>query len=845
MLESATASKCEVVPDQGRSEPILEEPQKWRTTQTATKWSSSLDIVLANDDEANGISTTCRSISEECRTSLENFLRNDTSLPMLAVALEASSHPTGLVSLQAQPWRYAGGGLGNREECLAIRQTTHDFSHMQNCVAGMNRHRAASLPFARLCIPASCTASDLVGKDMLPFLHNLLNRSNLGSHESRCDFPINEQSKLAEEYVTLVERMLRINRFLGSGWVCGEYEAAWQWEFTGPFLSLTVLLTLIAGRATARKWGYTMSWRYSRFVVVKSETQSYERESMAVTVDNNNDVSCQFDQRTSPTFTSSCSESCSSVSNTSPQESEDDDDTDTTASTTIPCWSEAFDVHANLKHLMIPSGGFGSSTTCLDGIRVASLLWIVLGHLMAIGSSSGPGYSNPASFLPPDGWTASVGGQLLFSSRLAVDTFFCISGFLLVHVLEEKLCRTGWTLPGIIISRVLRVLPLYAYTLTFYLLIAPHLGSGPFWYQWQDLLERCANGAWISNVLFVNNLTTGGIPVSDTCFYHSWYLAVDMQLFLVMAMLLIASQRFSSVNRYSVLKIAVLILFASSVATTTFLSWVRHWSSNTFDGQSVARYDIEAYAQPYIRAQSYLAGMYAALMIRQGTIQIEESYRVFYFRAAFASIIFVTFVTASGAYAQRPCLYHELPGPNRCGSTWSPVLTFSYTAFSRTIWSIAVSTIVYLCIDKRKRQLFQCDSHEGDVRFAESSGISIVERVLSWQCWVPLSHLSFGMYLIHPVVILVWQLGSADKVVFRLTTFAFLYVEVCVASYAAALILFLLIEQPLATLWKSTTQRMTQKLRLGSDSHSDRQHLLSGLPVSANYQSTCKPAMIP
>eukprot|EP00958_Prasinococcus_capsulatus_P025418 scaffold4289_cov242-Prasinococcus_capsulatus_cf.AAC.1 len=40
---------------------------------------------------------------------------------------------------------------------------------------------------------------------------------------------------------------------------------------------------------------------------------------------------------------------------------------------------------------------------------------------------------------------------------------------------------------------------------------------------------------WLSNMLFVNNFfpSGGGLNIETSCQIHTWYLAVDMQLFLL------------------------------------------------------------------------------------------------------------------------------------------------------------------------------------------------------------------------------------------------------------------------------------------------------------------------
>ena len=205
-------------------------------------------------------------------------------------------------------------------------------------------------------------------------------------------------------------------------------------------------------------------------------------------------------------------------------------------------------------------------------------------------------------------------GQLLFASRFAVDTFLLISGYLVVHVLTKRhtsqvtsVCKKYCaTLPGLLLHRLLRIMPLYVMTLGFYTLIAPHMGSGPFWYQWEGLLRPCREYGW-TNLLFVNNFIPFDLPNTATCFYHSWYLALDLQLFLMAPLLVYAYRKNKTYGQL------LRPLLALSILTTLYLGWMRKWSLNTFDGTAVARYDVEAYAKPHVRAQAYLAGMLLAM----------------------------------------------------------------------------------------------------------------------------------------------------------------------------------------------------------------------------------------
>lgn len=70
--------------------------------------------------------------------------------------------------------------------------------------------------------------------------------------------------------------------------------------------------------------------------------------------------------------------------------------------------------------------------------------------------------------------------------------------------------------------------------LGFYIQISPHLGSGPFWISYYSV-DSCAAGWW-RNLLFVNNLNS---HMYDQCMVWTWYVANDMQFFLVSPLFLV------------------------------------------------------------------------------------------------------------------------------------------------------------------------------------------------------------------------------------------------------------------------------------------------------------------
>lgn len=342
----------------------------------------------------------------------------------------------------------------------------------------------------------------------------------------------------------------------------------------------------------------------------------------------------------------------------------------------------------------------------LDGLRAISILWIILGHTLTVSTSIG--LLNPAAVLPPNGFLKSASAQLLLSSRFAVDTFFFISGFLVVLSLLKRLSTLSgpaasanapsdgasvmfprpksqillsygnkdfelspvpvaarlsgasshggsgeqqllsafaaaggyqgvatsedggltltlttsedgglvaaagreatevpglWSwLPSFYVHRLLRIWPPYVFCLLVWWKIGVLLGSGPFWYRWLSFTHRCDMYFW-TNLLFVNNLHPYDVSEADECFYISWYLADDMQFYLVSPLFVCAYLHSDKLG------VALVLLAVIVSGGAGYLQSLRHgWSAHSFDGLNVTQYSHHFYTKPQYRLPAYAVG---------------------------------------------------------------------------------------------------------------------------------------------------------------------------------------------------------------------------------------------
>ena len=689
-----------------------------------------------------------------CVNALERLMGDDRNHVQLSIATDASSRPS-LESLAAQPL-YGGGGLGNFDECSAQ-------PGLHYCLAGSVGGTKNVFTFGGVCVPEECSA-EMLGDGKGPYVQWLRDNSqdlwqrlrrppgaaaaaaagdagDAGDAGGRV--PLNDFTRVA--YIQLLNATAEVGAYLGTGYTCGSYSV--------PMGRASAALLVILAALLARLVKGTVRHLPGQRAGAKPSAAAAGAPTALTTA----------------------------AAAAGPREEG-----------LWPALLASFNCAPHIERLFAPGGS--PELRCLDGVRVFSMLWVVLGHTLAVQSAIG--FSNPEDLLPPAGALASVLGQLFFAARFSVDTFFFVSGFLVVHALLKRLrapadggggrheasgafaLRYSRAAPYLALHRFVRITPPYMACLLFWWKVAPLLGQGPMWFHWGEYTRLC-DRLWWTNLLYVNNLVPWLHAETDGCFYHSWYLADDMQLFLLAPLFVFWYRQHP---RAAVAATAAAALL--SVAATAALAYAHGWSVNTFDGVAVTRYSEEGYTKPHVRAQAYFAGMLLGMLVDRhgaawrGAAAGGRAATRGLMAAAAVLLAGVTFGTY-GAYERRPCLYEESPREDDCGSTWGAELTFLYAAFSKAAWAVGVALLVGLCVTGRG---------------------GLADAFLSHGAFAPLARLSFGAYLIHPIVINAWYLSYTEKVRYSALTFAMSYISICVVTFAAALILALIVEFPLVAL---------------------------------------------
>ena len=388
-----------------------------------------------------------------------------------------------------------------------------------------------------------------------------------------------------------------------------------------------------------------------------------------------------------------------------------------------------------------------SSTAALDGVRALSMAWVVFGHTLIFADlvlgyanhtpdivgtllpltpdgAPQPGHTTPVN----PGFMGQWGGQAATNAYLAVDTFLFLSGFLAVRgfLLRRRAAASARSLlaaagaclkqaPLMYLLRYLRLTPAYALVLfVYWRLLGVVGGRGPMWraafkseygkhgepemrvcdhwfhstptYNGTHTTETCEQ-TWYANFLYANNFITSTNAASGgrgySCMPASWYLAVDMQLFLLappVAFLAAACPR-----------LTVLLLGIGVAASATYTAWagtVQGWNFAMIGGgEGFSQYFVRYYIKPWTRAVPSLIGMGLAILLfhADGAVSARKDGRggrsLIAWAVAFA-LIALAAEGARGAYTTVPSL-------------WTPLQYSLYLALSRIAWGLGLALLTH------------------------------------------------------------------------------------------------------------------------------------------------------
>nr|XP_049696334.1 O-acyltransferase like protein-like [Helicoverpa armigera] len=416
----------------------------------------------------------------------------------------------------------------------------------------------------------------------------------------------------------------------------------------------------------------------------------------------------------------------------------------------------SFSVYTNGQRLTTFSTTAGSMQ-CLDGIRTLAMVWVVVGHTY----STEPTQQN---LLDVYDWLFSARGLWITAATMTVDTFFTIGGILLVYTTVNKMNQVTFikNIHWFYLNRFVRLTPLLAVAALLQASYFNRFTDGPFWLTVAEYTNNCRKNWW-STLLYVQNY----VHVEEMCVAHSWYVAIDFQLYVVSPLVLIWVV--SGKKLYS--WIGLIGSFAAVLVSSTIYNFHHNLPAhNVVPARFPELHDfmIKYYFNALCRAGPFFVGMifgYVLHLYRKTRLQIPWILALFFW-ACSAGIIGGIFY-----FIYRVLQYD-----------WDNDFMDNFmNSFMRSGYACAISWLVIACVH----------GYAGPINW-----------FLSLDVWRLPARLSYGMYLFH--YLLQFPLNGTMLAPSYFSVGAYAFKSLAYLSYAFiwSFVLTLLVDSPITVLFK-------------------------------------------
>ncbi|XP_047019658.1 O-acyltransferase like protein-like isoform X2 [Helicoverpa zea] len=425
----------------------------------------------------------------------------------------------------------------------------------------------------------------------------------------------------------------------------------------------------------------------------------------------------------------------------------------------------SFSVYTNGQRLTTFSTTAGSMQ-CLDGIRTLAMVWVVVGHTY----STEPTQQN---LLEVYDWLFSTRGLWITGASMTVDTFFTIAGILLVYTTVNKMNQVTFVknIHWFYLNRFVRLTPLLAVAALLQASYFNRFTDGPFWLTVAGYTNNCRKNWW-STLLYVQNY----VHVEEMCVAHSWYVAIDFQLYVVSPLVLIWVV--SGKKLYS--WIGLIGSFAAILVSSTIYNFHHNLPAHSVVPARFPElhdFMVKYYFNALCRAGPFFVGMifgYVLHLYRKTRLQIPWILALFFW-ACSAGIIGGIFY-----FIYRVLQYD-----------WDNDFMDNFmNSFMRSGYACAISWLVIACVH----------GYAGPINW-----------FLSLEVWRLPARLSYGMYLFHYP--LQFSLNGTMLAPSYFSVGAYAFKSLAYLSYAFiwSFVLTLLVDSPITVLFKMLMDKAKPK----------------------------------
>ncbi|KAG9509518.1 Nose resistant to fluoxetine protein 6, partial [Fragariocoptes setiger] len=452
---------------------------------------------------------------------------------------------------------------------------------------------------------------------------------------------------------------------------------------------------------------------------------------------------------------------------------------------------------------------------CLNGVRVISLCWVIIANSYVTLDPRATKHLSKTREA-----TRDFIFQTIVQASLAIETFFFLSGLLMSISFVRRLRSSRFSLISWLefyVHRYVRVTPAAMFVIGI-VMIAISYGDGPLWHEatWRSS-HYCAQNWW-RHLVHVANFS----DTRQMCFIHYWYIAADMQLFLVGPIVLFVFYRWP--------KAGLTLLVTGSLAsmlTIFYVTLVNRLPPTLLfydsDPDSRRAFANMIMTQPYTHLVPYVIGMLVGCAVanNSGAKAIGKTDKLgwlYHLAGRKTSIVMWLAVTCVGLA--------EIFLPFRWNNAHLPsgLVGALYAATFRLGWSLVLAWLVLACRHIRNdactdtHSSYSASSHAmahnraHTLCFCQSGG-GIINQFLSLDIFTSLSRLSYVAYLIHLPLMSGFIAQTRGLFAFSHGLVMHLALSYLVITFFLSFILVYIVEFPFITLNRQFFEFIRRTLR--------------------------------
>jgi peptidoglycan/LPS O-acetylase OafA/YrhL len=429
----------------------------------------------------------------------------------------------------------------------------------------------------------------------------------------------------------------------------------------------------------------------------------------------------------------------------------------------------SFSAITNTENLLVTKRPPGF-IPCLDGIRCLSTNWVILYHCWFFPNY---GYDNHSTVKEVS--TSNWAFLALVNGTYAVDTFFVLSGSLVTYFGMKTLSKSkgSMNIPLMYLQRYLRLTPAYAFLILFSVGFYKFFGFGPYWQTMIDQNKEWCSTNWWTNLVYINNI----YPAESFCYAWGWYLADDMQFFLLSPFILYILYK----NRYAGVALISAFLIGS-IITCGMMSEEYHIQPHpltfnflmySFMGRMMQpsrppmtlelKYKHDMYFAPWVRMHAYMIGMLTGYILFKTKLKLK------------INKVLCTFIWMVAMAAGMAVVYGIYGYINDVDMMDENIAAF-YNAMARPTFAACVAWMIIACV---------------------TGNGGPIARFLDWSFWSPLSRLTYSLYLVH-VLVIYWYLAVQESPMhFSYVHYVYFYFGTVMIALGFAYLVSLLVEWPM------------------------------------------------